>query len=1140
MQVTVLGPASVQSAGVAVDLGGPKVRSLLAALALHAGRAVSPDRIIDLLWQQDIPPAVTASLQTYVAKLRRALEPDRVARAPSTILLTSTAGYTLRLPADGLDVSIFRQTADAAHRQLRRPADGLPRVPAGLTVAELGTLREQLTQALALWSDTPYLDLPDDDVVLAERAGLAALRLVAIEDLALIRIALGEESAVAVDLESVVATHPLRESVAAVRILALARAGQQHESLAVARAVRKALADELGVDPGRMLQLLEQKVLEQSADLWWQPEPSKGDANGAGQRAVSTAPADRDSTAPPIDNTSGTEWPLVGRDNQLEQLRTLLVQAQSGSSTAAMLIGEPGIGKSRLLRELARSAADSGFLVVSGSCSQDDGAPSLWPWLRILAALEEALPVCAAYRIDLLAGRNVVDEGDRWQLWEAVLQRLRGAAAARPLLVIVDDLHWADPSTLILLRHLIERLVDRGTSARIAIAMARRTHPEPTGLLANLAETLARAGALRLQIDGLLPGQIEQLIQTATGNALPADRIAQLWERTGGNAFFVTELIRFAQHSPAAGVTEIPSAVSDVVLSRLSALAPPVRRMVDLAAVVGREFDVVLLAAVSSADIDTVIDLLDPALAIGLITERGAGQFAFSHALVRDAVSSALSATRRALRHADIADALDHGQSLDRGRGRSEAARHWLAAGPQHAGTAWRAAAAVAGEAISVLAWEEAADLLAEALRVSELDRSATDRDRYHLRMQLAEACRWSGDRRGVDAALRLAIADAERLGDDELAARAAIGSIEGSAWFPRGYAQVDAERIRALRRALRRLPAPDDELRCRVMLALAGELYYADAPQEIAALTEQGLAMAHRIDDAALLVWAITAAYQATWRPSTAEVRYRWISEALPAALATDDPRTEAVTRYLLAGAAQETGRIDEMREQIELSRSLAVHHRLATVEVALGWLEAPWLALQGDDAQAYALIAQTAQTMNRTSMNQQAEALPGTVATVQVIQDQIEDSLVEQFTAMAALSEIPMSANMLVVLLRAGRVDEVKTRYATDGLMLGPESWFSLISDSLAAEVAAELGDRELALQVYRRIAPFAGRPATAAASSAIWPVDWFLALAASTTGETAVATAHADDAERLCSAWRIEPANGWIRRQRRRFGF
>jgi hypothetical protein len=171
---------------------------------------------------------------------------------------------------------------------------------------------------------------------------------------------------------------------------------------------------------------------------------------------------------------------------------------------------------------------------------------------------------------------------------------------------------------------------------------------------------------------------------------------------------------------------------------------------------------------------------------------------------------------------------------------------------------------------------------------------------------------------------------------------------------------------------------------------------------------------------------------------------------------------------------------------------------------------------------------------------MNQQSEAPAGAAMNIQMIQGELDEATVEQFSTMAASSEIPMSAIVLVVLMRAGRLTEARQRYAETGLALGPETWFSLIDDSLAAEVAAEVGDRELATQVYRRLAPFAGRPATAAASSAIWPVDWFLAVAAATAGDKPMATTHADAAVRLCRSWRIEPATGWIRTQRDRFGF
>ena len=315
------------------------------------------------------------------------------------------------------------------------------------------------------------------------------------------------------------------------------------------------------------------------------------------------------------------------------------------------------------------------------------------------------------------------DDGDRWELWESVLRRLRTAAASAPLLVLVDDLHWADPSSLILLRHLVERLADPAVDARIAIVMARRRFPEPQGALAALGETLARADAQRLEIGGLQPAEIEQLVSAATGEPM-ARRTGQATVGAHRRQRLLRDRADPARRcrTRASATTEIPAAVSDVVLSRLSALPDPTRRIIGVAAVIGRDFDAVLLAAVTDNDVDDVLDLLDPALATGLVIERDAGQFQFSHALVRDAVSTSLSATRRSLRHADIAAALDRGQSLDLRRGRSEAARHWLAAGPQHAATAWRAAAAAAADAMALRAWEEAAGLLAEALTAAEMD----------------------------------------------------------------------------------------------------------------------------------------------------------------------------------------------------------------------------------------------------------------------------------------------------------------------------------------------------------------------------------------------------------------------------------
>jgi len=294
--------------------------------------------------------------------------------------------------------------------------------------------------------------------------------------------------------------------------------------------------------------------------------------------------------------------------------------------------------------------------------------------------------------------------------------------------------------------------------------------------------------------------------------------------------------------------------------------------------------------------------------------------FRFSHALVRDAAYDAIPASARARQHAAVAAAIEQGPADEPGRARSEAARHWLSAGPSQAARAWRAAAAAAREAAGLHAWDEADQLLEAVITARHSDHTATDRQRYDLVLSQADVRRWAGDRTGLDTALMAAIGHAERIGEVELVAaaartgtstrcRVAVGTVDGSVWQPRPQGQTHPPLLAALRDALRRLPPADTELRCRVMLALAVELYFADAPRERDALVEQGLAVARRLADPSLLVWANTAAHLASWRAATAEDRYRRAVESVDAAVQVGDPRHECVTRTILAGVAQNSG---------------------------------------------------------------------------------------------------------------------------------------------------------------------------------------------------------------------------------------
>ncbi len=377
MWVRVLGPSQValgDDPAAAVDLGARKPRSVLAALALRLGSDISPDALVDLVWGTDPPRGAHGTLHSYLSGVRRVLEPGLGPRQKPTVLLTSDHGYRLDLARDHVDAHRFADEVSASRRALGPLSSQFttgpgPEWPDRAAIAEHV---DRLENLLGLWSGEAYADLPDHPEVALERTSLDQLRRGAEEDRVLGLLALGDHAVIVAATEQATARYPLQERVWALHALALARSGRQAESLAALRQIRRTLADELGLDPGQELRDLEQAVLTQATVLqeWLRP---------AAPTASSTA-------AEPVTRpgATATRWGTVGRDREVADLEAALDRAEAGEPGFALLVGEPGIGKSRLVEGMTEAAVARGFVVATGRCAQDDGAPPLWPWSQAL------------------------------------------------------------------------------------------------------------------------------------------------------------------------------------------------------------------------------------------------------------------------------------------------------------------------------------------------------------------------------------------------------------------------------------------------------------------------------------------------------------------------------------------------------------------------------------------------------------------------------------------------------------------------------------------------------------------------------------------------------------------------------------
>ncbi len=910
MEVLVLGPLDVRADRASVPLGGGKQQVLLAVLALRAGAFVPRDTLVDALWPDAPPPSARHAIESYVSRARRVI---KAAGADGGLTIESAgAGYRLQADAGQVDALRFEALAQAGHEAMRR----------GDAVAAAA----ELTAALALWRGPALGALADHPALRAEAAGLEEQRLHALEAWAEAELELGHHREITGRLRTECGHRPGRERLHELLILALYRAGGQSDALEVYQAVRGYLSDELGLEPGPALRALQAQVLQQDPVL---------DGPVAVAGTVATV-ATEGGTPFQLPDVLATTWrsPLVGRDGDLAALAATLEEAAAGPLQTVMLAGEPGIGKTRLCSELAQAAQASGAVVLYGRCDEEPILPhqpfveGLGQYIAACPELELAeqlgpgggellriLPELSTRAPGLAAPVSDDPEGARFRLFDAIGRFVARAAEHRPLVLVLDDLHWADKPTLLLLRYLTRTAPPRGV---MLLGTYRETevdagHP----LSATLAELRG--------IDGFTDHSLRRLDEAAVAQLVKASAAEQsgrrIFEETDGNPFFVVEMLSHLRETGGTGLgLGVPDGVKDVIARRLARLDTDTNRALAVASIVGRDFELGVLDRMSDLGEDRLADVLEGAARAHVIEEvvGAVGHYTFSHALTRETVYGMLTNTRRALLHRRAGTALEARYVADLAPHQAELAHHFeCAAGPDDLQRAITHRQAAGEQALALLAYEQAAS---HYRRAAALIEAIGVDGRQAQRCDLVIA-RGEAERRAGDPTYRVTLLEGARLaselGDGDRLARAALANNRELFSSAQG---IDQERVAAVQAALAAQTSAESATRAELLALLAVELIAGPDWDLRRQLADDALDMARRVGDRRTLGVVLQRRFVALWGPQTLRDRRANADEAGEIAAELEDPMLAFAAAALGSIAAMEAGDLPRADELLEV----------------------------------------------------------------------------------------------------------------------------------------------------------------------------------------------------------------------------
>jgi class 3 adenylate cyclase len=814
-----------------------------------------------------------------------------------------------------------------------------------------------------------------------------------------------------------------------------------------------------------------------------------------------TGPSSR---ANPLDGLDAGVF--VAREKELAQLRALVEEALAGRGRVLLVAGEAGIGKTRLVQELGTYAQLRGMQVLWGRCHPGGGAPAYWPWAQMLRSYvptrtpEELLGEMGAGAADIAQVISVVRERlpeippppplepdhQRFRLFDSFTSFFRTAATCRPLMLVLDDLHWADAASLLLLQFLAREIA--GSHLLIAGSYREEEVQHGRPLSQTLAE-LARVPSMqRIALSGLCEADVAEFIARTSGRQPSAALAAPIWRQTDGNPFFVGEVVRWlvtqGQLENVGTGVGVPPSVRDVIGQRLARLSGECHRLLMLAAVIGRDFDVRLLQQLAAApvDVSTVTDPLNEAVAARVAEEvaEAPGRYRFVHALIREVLYTALPAIRRQQLHEQIGIALEilHTKRIEPHLG--ELAYHFgEAATLGNTSKAIAYARRAAERALMQFAHEDAATYYEHALHLFDLQGDADEHERGEMLLALALARFHAGQLVESQAAFLQAGDVVRRVGDSDLFARVALGEEGGR---PMAGQLEDKVFGPLLEEASIALGSDDSPLRARVLAQLAMWLLRPEARQRAKTMSRESVAIARRLGDPNTLARALQSASVVLYEPTNLEERLSLTAESVSLTERIGDHFLTANARLLRVWPLLELGDIPSLDKEIEACIRLAEEFRDPMKLVQVGTLCAMRAELVGrfDEAEAHArrtlALAQRIQGGPYQATLQTYAALMFDLRRQQGRMSEVETSV----AAFAEQSAVPAwRAALAFVYSEQGRSEEARgeiDRLALREFTDLPIDWLWLTTLSLLVDVPETRQDARRVGLLYHLLQPYA----------------------------------------------------------------